>query len=356
MYRVGTKLKVPANSSRLFTSKDESLRAPTSYVQLCSNPNLPFLYNSSFNSELIEYDLNYCTADEFHFNHSKNYFDKLLPKIIQFDAFIEIGCGQGEFVKYLSDLGFKSFGFDPVLRSQSNQLLRSIWSPETEDKHLSKENILKPLYILRCVLPHIPNPFTFLDSIFEKNQQAGVLIEFQRREWIEEQNMWPQISHDHVNVFSSEDFLTRYQVFEYGEFSNGEWAYVLLTKRSGQSTFITRELGPSTFEKVFNARDSDLSVLKEIDREVAIYGSAGKGIVFGFTLIQEGIKCLYALDANPDKAGLFMEGSGIQILSNGDLSKLSRKSLIVVMNPDHFPYANEKYSKSFEVKSIGNLC
>ena len=355
MHQVGTKLKVPANSSRLFTDREESLRAPISYVHLFFNPDLPYLYNATFDSELIEYDLNYCTADKFHFDESKNYFRKLIPKVIEFESFIEIGCGQGEFVKYLSDLGFKSFGFDPVLRSPNNQLLRSLWSPESEDEYLSKRDTSKPLYILRCVLPHISKPFDFLDSIFEKNEQAGVLIEFQRREWIEDKKMWPQVSHDHVNVFSSEDFLNRYQILDRGEFSNGEWAYVLLTKGGNQLTLDRKEFKACTFENVFKARNYELDILRQMGRDVVIYGSAGKGIVFGFTLIQEGINCSYALDANPDKVGMYMEGSGIQIISTEKLSELSKKSLIVVMNPDHFSYANEKYRDSFEVVSIGSI-
>jgi hypothetical protein len=353
--QIGPKLKVPANSSRLFTDREESLRTPISYVQLFSNPDLPYLYNGSFDSGLINYDLNYCTADEFHFNETKKYFKKLLPKVIEFESFIEIGCGQGEFVKYLNDLGFKSFGFDPVIRQPNNLLVRSLWSPDNENEYLSKRDTHKPLYIMRCVLPHISIPFDFLDSLFENNEQAGVLIEFQRREWIEEKNMWPQISHDHVNIFSTEDFLNRYQILERGDFSNSEWAYVLLKKGGSELTLCNQELITCTFENVFKSRNSELSTLREMGREVVIYGSAGKGIVFGFTLIQEGIDCSYALDANPDKVGLYMEGSGIQILSNEKLGELSRKSLIVVMNPNHFSYANEKYSESFEVKSIGNI-
>jgi hypothetical protein len=233
--------------------------------------------------------------------------------------------------------------------------VRSLWSPDNEDKYLSKKDTNKPLYILRCVLPHIPKPFDFLDSIFENNEQAGVLIEFQRREWIEEKTMWPQISHDHVNVFSSEDFLNRYQILERGDFSNGEWAYVLLKKGGRQLTLCKYELMTSAFENVFNVRNYELNILREMGREVVIYGSAGKGIVFGFTLIQEGVDCSYALDVNPDKVGLYMEGSGIQVISNEKLSELSKKSLIVVMNPHHFSYADGKYGESFEVISIGSI-
>lgn len=84
---------------------------------------------------------------------------------------------------------------------------------------------------MRCVLPHIEKPFDFLDSIFELNHEAGVLIEFQRRKWIEENHVWSNISHDHVNIFSEEDFDCKYNVIRSNTFANEEWAYILLTKK-----------------------------------------------------------------------------------------------------------------------------
>ena len=56
---------------------------------------------------------------------------------------------------FLSDLGFNAFGFDPVIRKKSPNLFNSLWSIERQEELISDVSRLSPLYILRCVLPHI---------------------------------------------------------------------------------------------------------------------------------------------------------------------------------------------------------
>ena len=84
------------------------------------------------------------------------------------------------------------------------------------------------LYVMRCVLPHIQRPWEFLGEIAESAPRALVLVEFQRLEWIIENKIWHQLSHDHIYLFSLEDFSSRYKIHESGSFSNGEWGWVLL--------------------------------------------------------------------------------------------------------------------------------
>lgn len=48
---------------------------------------------------------------------------------------------------------------------------------------------------------------------------------------------------------------------------------------------------------------------------VAIYGAAGKGIVFGFTLQKLGIKNIITIDTSPKHQGKSMEVFGIPTMS-----------------------------------------
>jgi hypothetical protein len=209
---------------------------------------------------------------------------------------------------------------------------------------------------MRCVLPHIPEPYSFLDSIFEQHPNAGVLIEFQRRDYIEQNKVWPQISHDHVNIFSEGDFNRRYSVLASGFFSNSEWAFIVLTKRLKH-----REGGGllninDNFEKIFNTREEELAHLNEIDRPIAIYGAAGKGIVFGYTLIDSGFKNVCAIDADKNRQGRYMDSSGIRVLGLEEaIKKLPKNTVIAVMNPNHLVYVSEYYNQKFDVACIGQL-
>ena len=356
MALIGPQITVPANSSRLFTSSSEALEQPLSSVQLVSADNSSYLFNSAFDPTKIRYDLNYCTSNIFHFLESKTYFESLFPELYDFVNVIEIGCGQGEFVDFLSTLGFSTFGFDPVIRKRSENLFSCLWTIDNETLHIPQVSGLPNLYLMRCVLPHIPDPFVFLDSIFDFSPNSAVLLEFQRREWICENGIWPQISHDHVNIFSVSDFSVSYEILSCGIFAQGEWAYVLLGKKGFLEKEKSLERVDVNFENVFGIRNRDLSFLVEHKEPVAIYGAAGKGIVFGYTLFQMGISGVLAIDDDPNRHGLFMDGSGIMVYPTQDaLSELKRGSLIVVMNPSHLPKASKIYHNRFDVVCIGKF-
>lgn len=354
---IGPLIKAPANASRLFETIDEALRQPIGEIQLAASSEYEYIYNSAFKISQIRYDLNYCTSNIFHLEESKDYFERLFAKkLARFNSFVEIGCGQGEFVEYLKGLGFDAVGFDPVLKQPTNYLFDQLWTLNNERDLIPTIDSLNTLYIMRCVLPHIPEPYSFLDSIFEQHPNAGVLIEFQRRDWIEQNKVWPQISHDHVNIFSEGDFKRHYSVLASGIFSNNEWAYILLTKRLRPRETVELMNIHDKFEKIFKAREEELTHLNEIDRPIAIYGAAGKGIVFGFTLIDSGFYNVCAIDADKNRQGQHMDSSGIRVLGIEEaINNLPKNSIIAVMNPNHLVSVSEYYSQKFDVACIGQL-
>lgn len=354
---IGPLMKAPANASRLFETIDEALCQPIGEIQLAASSEHDYIYNSAFKISQIRYDLNYCTSNIFHLKESKEYIGRLLPKLAIFNSFVEIGCGQGEFVAYLNSVGFDAVGFDPVLKQPTNSCFNQLWSFSNEQDLLPDIDALNTLYIMRCVLPHIPEPYSFLDSIFEQHPNAGVLIEFQRREWIEQNKVWPQISHDHVNIFSEDDFKRRYSVLDSGIFSNNEWTYVLFTNRPSPPPVRVELMNThDNFEKIFKTREEELTHLIEIDRPIAIYGAAGKGIVFGYSLIDAGCINVCAIDADKNRQGRYMDSSGIRVLGLAEaINKLPKNSIIAVMNPNHLVSVSEYYDEKFDVACIGQL-
>ena len=350
-------LKVPANSSRLFLKKDDALQQSSAEVQLIFDEENPYVYNNRFNQNLISYDFNYCTTDNFHFKDSIGYFNALAQELSDFNTFIEIGCGQGEFVEHLRVGGLNAFGFDPTLRNSSDYLFQTYWTIANQNLFFDTNQVKNPLYIMRCVLPHIPNPFDFLDSIFESDSNSGVLIEFQRREFIINTNNWTQISHDHVNIFSTMDFVQSYEILSSGEFANSEWAYVLLRKRKQKRLDIYLHSEHLNFDEVFRVRDFEIDLLANLESPIAIYGAAGKGIVFGFSLMNcVGGGELIAIDSDINRQNRFMECSGIKVISPKDAIKsLVEDTLIVVMNPSHFDFVSKIFAVKFRIATIGKI-
>jgi len=97
---------------------------------------------------------------------------------------IDVGFGQGEFVKSLRELGVEAIGFDPVLRHEDEFLFARYWDAEDSPQ--------ADIIVMRCVLPHIPQPRKFLEEIATHQKSALVLIEFQKLEWSLRNKSWYQ--------------------------------------------------------------------------------------------------------------------------------------------------------------------
>jgi len=350
--------ELPANASRLFKTYEEAKSQPLGKLELDVHPNGHHVFNKSFDISKIHYDLNYNTEDTFHFQQTLEYFSGLGKFLTKFSRFTEIGCGQGEFVEYLRSNGFNAFGYDPVLMESKKYLSNTKWSL-SEEENLKSEMVINTLYIMRCVLPHISGPFEFLDGIFEKYPDSAILIEFQNKEWIEENKLWPQISHDHVNIFSKRDFEKRYTILKSGDFSNHEWTYVLLQRKIQSFSYIEEGEHLSKLlkmEKIFETRRKEISLLQATDRPILIFGAAGKGMVAGFTLINEGINVVYAIDSNIKRQGRYLECSGIKVITEAEIkAKISSKTIILIANPNHLTYVSKLYADKFTLAVMGRI-
>lgn len=343
---VSPRLAVPANSSRFFSSQDDSRRQPTGFVELAWDSQNPYLFNSAFDESMVRHDDCYCTTvvdlDRVTQLQSMAYFDQVINLLPASAKIIDIGCGQGEFVDALRGRGLDAFGFDPVLRRTSPFLYPRYWKPGCEER--------ADVYVMRCVLPHIPDPWSFLSSIARSSPGCLVLIEFQRLEWIIGQQNWYQVSHDHVNLFSLRDFSERYRVAAQGEFGNGEWSWVLLDP----STYVS--VRPRYFDlasevrNLWLDRESALENIVALDRPIAVWGGAGKGIVLGHALREAGAGSLVAIDADRNRWNLYLEASGIRVLSpDRARAELPSDTLVLVCNPNHLAEIEGRVNARWEL-------
>ncbi len=336
---------VPANSSRFFESQEESLIQPTGKIRLGWNADDPFLYNTVFDGSLIRYDNSYCTSvvdlDQLTQLPTAGYFSEVATFLTPESKIVEIGCGQGEFVEALRFEGWDAAGFDPVLRRQSTYLHPSYWKSETGGN--------ADLFIMRCVLPHISKPWDFLHELAESSPGCLVLIEFQRLEWIIEQRIWYQISHDHVNLFSTRDFLNRYDVVASGNFLNSEWGWVLIDP----SSFVIPVPQDCTYESgiadLLRFREAFLSRAAKEPRPILIWGGAGKGIVLGHAMKAAGALDLTVVDADPNRWFRYLEVSGLRVISPANAQKeFSSGSIVLVCNPNHLQSVKSRFGDYWE--------
>lgn len=321
---------VPANCARYFADQSVALAQPTARLDLVWDPLGHYIHNRAYDGTLIRHDNDYYTGvvnlEGVAQVPTLDYFSRVAGHFDTGFRTIDIGCGQGEFVNGLLDRGYSATGFDPVLETPMPHLVDRYWKPGDASADL---------YVMRCVLPHIPDPWRFLRAIAEADPGARVLVEFQSLDWIADQSIWYQLSHDHVNLFRPQDFSARFSVIDSGHFSDGEWAWVLIDPRE-------RPLGPpvecerpDAISNLFKARGAFLSAARESDRAIVVWGAAGKGQVLCHAMAISGVSDVVAVDADDRRWGRFLEGSGVEVIS----PELCRSDLmdrqVLVANPSH---------------------
>jgi SAM-dependent methyltransferase len=341
-------IEVPANASRFLPTRSEALVQDVAVVRLAWADEDPLLFNEAFDPSLISHDDSYCTSvvdlDGVVQVPTAAYFEaEVLPRTSGSARVVDIGCGQGEFVSFLRARGLDAVGFDPVVREPTAYLHDDYWTPGAPDGHAD-------VFVMRCVLPHIDRPWDFLREIGQAHPGSLVLVEFQRLEWILDETIWYQISHDHVNLFSARDFEDRFSVEAQGTFSYGEWAWVLLRAGSDRPAEARSCDVGDRVESILAAREITTARAAELARPLAIWGAAGKGIVLAHALARAGARLQWAVDADPVRRGFFLEASGVPVLSVDDaLEEIPEGTTILVCNPNHLPGIRERHGDRWDL-------
>jgi hypothetical protein len=298
------------------------------------------------------YDGFYYTKDNHQLSNSINIFYPLVKKYDLFNI-VDIGCGQGEYVQRLNQFNISATGYDPALREPTSNLKMEYFDPEkivdTDEK----------TFVMRCVLPHIANPFVYVDSLFLRSPKSKIYVEFQRLEWILENKSWVSISFDHVNLFTIADFEKRYKIIESGNFSGGEWAFVLferIEENHSKAESNGKDKRVNDFQKLFDKRSIQLDFLNNYNKTILIYGGAGKGIIFSYAFKSNGGGEIFCIDSDLGRQGKFLECSGVEVISPFEaLQNFDPNTLILVMNKNHIESVNENIGNHSRIFSLTNF-
>jgi hypothetical protein len=125
-------------------------------------------------------------------------------------------------------------------------------------------------------------------------------------------------------------------VLEDGTFGFGEWGWVLLKNSKAKNSNLKFDVSSNTkLLELLDARILSISQLKSLNKNIAIWGAAGKGIVLSSALSDSGLSIL-AIDADKNRQGLYLESSGSYVISPEEARNgLDKNTLILVSNPNH---------------------
>lgn len=343
--------ETPSNVSRTHATHESAVSAPTGILSFSIDGETGLIRNSRYDASLVKYDDSYSTvvacSDGF-MSDSLAVVASLLQDMPAVGSVLDVGCGQGEFVRALRSRGIEASGIDPVVCSDEPFLIQGFWAPGDTPADL---------YVLRCVLPHMEQPFEILEQLWERQPEALVYVEYQRIEWMVENSIWYQLCHDHVCQFVLDDFIQRSTVVGHGVFAEGEWQWVLLAKdliRREQSLINESrfEYSKLMLEEMQNTRSTQLtssSLHDSAASNLVIWGAAAKGAVF-----TEAIAPLRSMpvvvDLEPTKHGRFLEKSGVEVASPSVLRGFDpAATTIFVANPRHLQSVKALVPEGFRV-------
>jgi SAM-dependent methyltransferase len=347
---------VPVHCNLLWSSREGARTAPRGEIALAFCPRCGHVFNGKFDPRLMEYTQAY--ENSLHYSpRFQRYAEELADLLIaRFDLhgkeIIDIGCGRGDFLALLVGRGGNhGMGFDPSDVPDyadpgprgKMEVIRDFYSPRYAQTAAD-------FVICRQVLEHIPEPRGFIRSIrtaLGPRFSVPVFFEVPNVLYtLRDKGIWDLI-YEHCSYFSAPSLE---QVFRLSDFEvHGvtelyEAQFIGLESRphdgpvGGEAQFahmggmlssLAREFSATYASKVRYWRET-LESLQQRGKKVVVWGSGSKGVTF-LNILGNPEVITHVVDVNPRKQGMFVAGTGHEIVSPDHLTT-TRPDTIIVMN------------------------
>ena len=347
--------QVPVHSVLLLPTREQALNYPTGDITLAYCQSCGFITNIDFDASLHEYSSRYeetqgysSTFNAFHQRLAEHLIEKydLRQKTV-----VEIGCGKGEFLRLLCELGDNSgVGFDPTyvpgrVTSDRVTFIKDFYS----EKYASYTG---DFICCKMTLEHIQDVAEFVGTVRRSiGDDTETVVFFQVpdfRRILQEIAFW-DIYYEHCSYFSlgSLSRLFRKSGFEvtdlwrdYGD------QYLMIEARSGRDQTrerlqaeddlddLTKDLNifvTNQVQKIQKWR-SEINAFMEDGCKVVLWGGGSKAVAFLTTLQIKPNKLQYVVDINPYKSGTYMAGTGQEIVAPNFLIEY-KPDVVIMMNP-----------------------
>ena len=353
---------VPVNSCVLLSNEQQALNFPRGDVALGFCETCGFISNVAFDQSKVDYSSVY--EDQQCFSPTFNAFaNRLATRLIEkynlrCKTILEIGCGKGDFLTLLCELGQNSgMGIDPAYeknRMQSNVSERMTFIRDYYSTRYSGYNA--DFVCCRHTLEHIPNTAEFVNTIRNAiGDQLGTSVFFELPDVtrvLTELAFW-DIYYEHCSYFSLGSLarLFRICMFDVLDMSKDfDDQYLLLeAKPVNEQSFKMHDLEESVKEAAedvnyftthctekINSWKDRLHQFHADGKRVVVWGSGSKCVSF-LTTLNVGKEIEYVVDINPYREGKFIPGAAKRIMSPNFL-KSYNPDYVIVMNA---AYSNE---------------
>jgi SAM-dependent methyltransferase len=348
--------EIPVHSCRLVATRAEAETFPRGTLRLGLCTRCGFITNVAFDAALQSYSVDYEETQGFSARFRD--FARELAKrwIEQYDLrgkdVLEIGCGKAEFLTLMCELGVRrGIGVDPAVvpervsgpGAMQVELIKDLYS----EKHAPSS---VAAVVCRHTLEHIHPVAEFLELVRRSvadRPDTVVLFEVPDTMRVLRECAFWDVYYEHCSYFTRGSLARLFRSSGFGvlavELAYDE-QYVLIEalpqRRAGGPT-----PGEETVEEIAAAAADFARGLTEVEslwrttieelrssgRRAAIWGAGSKAVAFLTALgIGDEIGCV--VDINPYKHGMFIAGTGHEIVPPAFLREY-RPDVVIAMNP-----------------------
>lgn len=349
--------QVPVHSVLLLLTREAALNYPKGDIALGFCQACGFISNVAFDPTVHEYSSRYEATQVFSPTFSafaRRLAARLIDRYGLYDKdIVEIGCGQGEFLTMLCELGGnRAVGFDPAYVSGHNEseaidritFIKDFYSEKYANYH-------GDFICCRMTLEHIQHTADFVTIVRRSiGDRSNTIVFFQVPDVariLRELAFW-DIYYEHCSYFSLGSLarLFRRCAFDvidlwkdYGD------QYLMIGARPGHGKHtppLAQEEAPADLasDVAYFAKNCrykveawrhDLQKMRQSERRAVVWGAGSKAVAFLTTLdLQDEIE--YVVDINPRKHGTYIAGTGQETVAP-DFLREYKPDVVIVMNP-----------------------
>lgn len=349
---------VPANSCILFPSENEAKSCPTGDIRLVLCQSCGFIFNDRFDLARTEYSGRYEETQAFSGTFNR-FHESLARRLVERHRLerkrvIEIGCGKGEFLGLLAELGDNQcLGIDPGVHTERVKV-PSRGSVRFIADFYSEAFCDQPVDLLVCkmTLEHIPQAKRFIASVRKglgTQTSATAFFQIPEARRILDTCAFEDIYHEHCSYYTPGSLARLFRSCAF-DVIDLDVAY------GGQYlTIEARPRAPGVPPLPPLPQENDLGTIAELvasfpercaaklahwRREIAqahaagericLWGSGSKAVAFLAAVDPDGLVSLVT-DINPYRHNHYMPRSAQRILPPAELAAL-KPDLVIVMN------------------------
>lgn len=316
-------------------------RYPQDFVQC---PNCTHVWNRAFSYDAIPYENNpnrMFNKGEIWKGHLATTSDMVLGRLSTSPSIVDIGCGEGHFVRGLSEArkgNGRFVGFDPNVTSETG---RGVEFHARYFEPLQDMAVFAPdAVLIRHVLEHLTDPAALLEQLawgaVALGKPVWLFAEMPCIDRVFETGRLADFFYEHPSHFTTQSFRTLMEragkLFELAHGYDGEVVYALVRL---DVPVVRQDCAKAAGLFSQQADTSRTTIKAQMDeliasgKYVAIWGGTGKAASFIHQFGADAVRFPLVIDSDLDKVGTFVPGTGQEIVFR-DVLKTATVDVVII--------------------------